>query len=101
MKRHQLVKSNVTQLRGARHLQRIIYSLKSMPGRKINAMFIQYHPFIFQGGPVIGLIDNRYDLYNLDIYGMRVAVTIYESNIYQVKFVDTFSFENMDFDVGI
>lgn len=101
MKKTRLEKSGVIALRNAGYGKHIVYSLKSAPGRKINAIFRAFYVCIFSTGQSVGFRPNFYEFYNLDVYGIRTKVKVNEDDIYQVKFVDSFPFEKMDFDMGI
>lgn len=96
MKKTRLEKSGVIELRSAVYGKHIVYSLKSAPGKKINAIFRAFYVCIS-----VGFKPNFYEFYNLDVYGIRTKVKVNEDDIYQVKFVDSFPFEKMDFDMGI
>jgi hypothetical protein len=92
-------KSGVIKLRGAGPHQRIVYSLKSAPGKKINAMFVRHNTYYMALG--YSYKEPDFTLCNLDKYGLKIRVTIQERDIYKVDFVNYFPFEEMDFDVGI
>lgn len=95
-------KDGTYELRQAKRGQRIVYSLKATIGRKVDAIFIKYNPYVWQfNSPTNIAQDASFDLYHLDACGLQTRVTISEDLIYQAKFVDSFPYETMDFDVGI
>lgn len=98
MKRKWFEKSGVIALRSAVFGKHIVYSLKSAPGRKINAIFCCFQPYLWAPNYCR---EAAFELFNLDVYGLRTRAIVKETDIFQVKFVDSFPFERMDFDMGI